>query len=196
MTWNRFLGAVGTPLPLKRFFIFDTTYKENLALEYCWDKKDGLFLSLEFRRIKITGAIFPVLREHVSNLFGGDRDVFVKFTKLNLERGSTITFYVSGEKLLIGEAKVKHTERLIPYVAWSRYKDRIFLDEEEYNKYVRVSPISKEERKMGKVTVFELENARKYERPIRSIYPVTSSGRYLTKEMIDKIRSLSMRASG
>ena len=143
-------------------------------------------------RNEMIGAIFPVLPEHVSNLFGGDRNVFVKFTKLNLRSGSTIVFYVSREKLLIGEAKVGHVERLNPDVAWSRYKNRVFLDEEGYDKYVRVSPVSKEERKMSKVTVFELKNARKYKRPVRSIYPVTSSGRYLTKEMIDKIRSLAI----
>ena len=153
---------------------------------------DGWILSRERRRVKIIGAIFPVLHEHVSNLFSSDRDVFVKFTKLNLESGSTIVFYVSGEKLLIGEAKVGNVERLNPDVAWSRYKDRIFLDEEEYDKYVKVSPISKEERKMSEITVFELENMRKYKKPVRSIYPVTSSGRYLTKEMIDKIRSLTV----
>ena len=148
-------------------------------------------MSPERKWTKIIGAIFPVLREHVSNLFGRDRGVFVKFTKLNLKSDSTIVFYVSGEKLLIGEAKVRHIEKLNPNAAWSRYKDRVFLDEEEYDKYVRVSPISKEERKMNEITVFELENVRKYKKPVRSIYPVTSSGRYLTKEMIDKIRSLS-----
>jgi hypothetical protein len=155
-----------------------------------------LFLSRGFRQIKVVGAIFPVLRKHVSNLFGGDRNVFVKFTKLKLERGSIIIFYVSGEKMLIGETKVRHTERLNPYIAWSRYKDRIFLDEDEYNKYARVSPISKKQRKMRKVMVFELSNTRKFKRPVRSLYPVTSSGRYLTKEMNDKIRSLSMRMIG
>ena len=149
-------------------------------------------MALERRLTKIIGAIFPVLREHVSNLFGRNRDVFVKFTRLNLDSGSTIVFYVSGEKLLIGEARVGHIERLNPDVAWSRYKDRVFLDEEEYDQYVRISPISKEERKMSEVTVFKLENMRKYKKPVRSIYPVTSSGRYLTKEMINKIRSLSV----
>ena len=149
-------------------------------------------MSRERRRVKIIGVIFPVLREHVCNLFSRDRDVFVKFTKWNLESGSTIVFYVSREKLLIGEAKVGNVERLNPDVAWSRYKDRIFLDEGEYDKYVRVSPISKEERKMSEVTIFELENMRKYKKPVGSIYPVTPSGRYLTKEMIDKIRSLAI----
>lgn len=139
---------------------------------------------------RIVGAIFPILREHVSNLFGHNRDVFVKFTKLNLKSDCTIVFYVSHEKLLVGEAKVGRIERLSPNVAWSRYKDRVFLDKEEYDKYVRVSPVSKEERKLGEVTIFELENVKKYERPVRSIYPITSSGRYLTKEMIDRIRSM------
>ena len=118
--------------------------------------------------------------------------MFVKFTRLNLDNVSIIVFYVSGEKLLIGEAKVGRIERLNPDVAWSRYKDRVFLDEEEYDEYVRISPISKEERKMSEVTVFELENMRKYKKPVRSLYPVTSSGRYLTKEMINKIRSLGV----
>lgn len=152
---------------------------------------DGWFLSREHRRIKIIGAIFPVLREHVSNLFSRDRNVFVKFTKLNLESGSVIVFYVSHEKMLIGEAKVGNIERLNPDAAWSRYKDRTFLDEEEYKQYVRISPITKEARKMSEVTVFELENMRKYKKPVRSIYTVTPSGRYLSKEMVDKIRSLT-----
>lgn len=148
-------------------------------------------MNRELRRTRVIGAIFPVSSEHVSNLFRYNRDVFVKFTILNLESGSTIVFYVSGEKLLIGEAKVDHIERLNPDIAWDRYKSRIFLDEEEYNKYAKISPISKKERKMSEVTVFELENRKKYKKPTRAIYPVTPSGRYLTKKMIDKIRSLS-----
>lgn len=150
-----------------------------------------MVLSLEGKRIKKIGAIFPILREHSLNLFDRHRDVFAKFTKMNLKSGSTIVFYVSHEKLLIGEAKVGHMERLNPDEAWSRYKDRMFLDEEEYDKYARFSPINKRRRKMSEITVFELDNVKKYKKLVRSIYPVTSSGRYLTKKMIDKIRSLS-----
>ena len=125
-------------------------------------------------------------------MFRYNRDVFVKFTRLNLDSGSTIVFYVSGEKLLIGDAKVDHIERLNPDVAWERYKGRVFLDKEEYDEYARISPISKEERKMSEITVFLLENIRKYKKPTRSIYPVTPSGRYLTSKMIKKIRSLNV----
>lgn len=150
-------------------------------------------MSRESRRVKIVGAIFPILRKHISNLFSHDRVVFVKFTKMNLESGFTIVFYVSREKSLIGEAKVRHTERLSPDVAWSRYKNSLFLEEQEYNEYVRISPINKEKRKMSEVTVLELKNSRRYKKPVKPIYPVTPSGRYLTKQMVKKIRSLSVQ---
>ena len=116
--------------------------------------------------------------------------MFVKFTRLKLGSNSVIVFYVSGEKLLIGEARVRHIEKLSPAEAWSRYRNRIFLTEEEYAKYARVSPVSNEDRKMDEITVFELGNIRRYERPVRSIYPVTSSGRYLSRKMICRIRRL------
>ena len=181
----------GTRTRLSQFM--SLSWRTFLLIKLCMHNNGvGGVLSDEPRRTRTIGAIFPVLRRHVSNLFCRDRDVFVKFTKWRLESGSRIVFYVSREKLLIGEARVRHIERLNPDVAWSRYKDRIFLDEEEYDKYVRISPISKGERKMSEVTVFELENMKKYRKPVRSIYPVGSSGRYLTKEMINKIRRLSV----
>jgi len=150
---------------------------------------DGWALPRKVRRTEIVGAIFPVRRKHISSLFSRDRDIFLKFTKLSLERGSTIVFYVSGEKLLIGEAKVGDVKNLSPSAAWSHYGDRLFLDKEEYDKYVRISPTSMEERKMGEVTVFELKNMKKYETPVRATHPATPSGRYLTEEMIERIRN-------
>jgi hypothetical protein len=68
------------------------------------------------------------------------------------------------------------------------------LDEEEYYSYTEISPISKEERKMRELTIFILNRVKRYEKPVRSIYPVTSSGRYLTKEMVDEIRKFSASA--
>lgn len=146
-------------------------------------------MSQEPERSKTIGAIFPVLPEHVSKLFD-NRRVFVKFTKLKIETGSTIIFYVSGKKLLVGEAKVGRTQRLNPDFVWSRYGKMLFLDEEAYKDYVTISPISKERRRMRKVTVYELRDVKKYTKPIKTIYPITSSGRYLTKEMIANIDRL------
>ena len=150
-------------------------------------------MSRGWQEKEIVGAIFPVLPEHVPNLLDPGRDVFVKFTKLtNLRSGSTIVFYVSREKVLVGEGKVGAVEKLNPEVAWSRYKDRIFLDKEEYDSYTKISPISGEERKMRKLTVFVLNKVKTYRKPFGSIYPVTPSGRYLTKEMVNEIRKLSV----
>jgi len=150
-------------------------------------------LSRGWQEKEIVGAIFPVLPEHVPNLLDPGRDVFVKFTKLtNLRTGSTIVFYVSGEKVLIGEGRVKVVEKLNSEVAWSRYRDRIFLDKEDFDSYIEISPISGEERKMRKLTVFVLNKVKKYRKPFGSIYPVTASGRYLTKEMVNEIRELSV----
>jgi len=139
---------------------------------------------------KGVGAIFPVLPEHVPNLFDNSRDVFVKFTKLTgLKNGSVIVFYVSREKVLIGEGKIREVEKSDPETAWSRYKERIFLDKEEYDSYIKISPIGKEE--MRELTVFTLEKTKKYRKPVDSIYTVTPSGRSVTQKMIDKIRQLS-----
>jgi len=152
-----------------------------------------LFLSLGPLEKEIVGAIFPVLPEHVPNLFDRGRNVFVKFTKLtNLTTGSTIVFYVSREKMLVGEGRVKVIEKLNPALAWSRYGDRIFLDKEEFDSYIEISPITREERRMRKLDVFVLDKVKKYGKPFRSIFPVTASGRYLTREMVDKIRKLSV----
>lgn len=141
---------------------------------------------------EVVGAIFPILPEHVPNLFDKNRDVFVKFTKLTgLKNGSVIVFYVSREKTLIGEGKIREVEKLDPETTWSRYKERIFLDKEEYDSYIKISPIGKEERKMRELTVFTLEKMKKYRKPVESIYAVTPCGRYLTTKMIDEIRQLN-----
>lgn len=137
------------------------------------------------------GYIFPILHKHISRVFDQEHPVFLKFTKLKTENCSKIVFYVSGKKLLIGDAQVENIERLDPNVVWSRYKDRLFLNEEEYIKYTKISPISKTKRKMKTLTIYELKNPRRYKNPIESIFPVTPSGRYLTQEMVRKIRSLT-----
>jgi hypothetical protein len=135
---------------------------------------------------KTIGAIFPVQQEHALRLFDHG-DVFVKFTNLHLHNKFTIIFYVCGQKVMIGEARIKKIQKLDPTVAWSYYGDRIFLNEEEYVEYVSFSPVNKQKRKMKEITVLELENLRKYKMSVKSTYAITSSGRYLTKEMLVNI---------
>jgi len=107
---------------------------------------------------------------------------------MTLENNSTIVLYVSGEKIFVGEAKIKQIRRMNPNAAWSSYKDRIFLDEKEYAEYAFISPISKDKRKMKEITLLELDKVRKYKKPVKSVFYVSPAGRYLTKEMAEKIR--------
>lgn len=132
-------------------------------------------------------VIFPVRPGHVSRFFDEERDVFVKFIKMKLKKGMLLVFYVSKEMVLAGEAKITKVEQLHPDVAWDRYGDRIFLNKEEYDKYVGVSPIGGEERKMKDVSVLSLSSFRKYDPAFRSPLSITPSGRYITTEMYNEI---------
>ena len=40
----------------------------------------------------VTGAIFPILPIHVTNLFSKERDIFIKYTKYKLHKGFVIIF--------------------------------------------------------------------------------------------------------
>lgn len=134
-------------------------------------------------------AIFPVSSKNASSLFDQKRSVFVKFTKfVKLERGSRIVFYVSKEKKLVGEGTIVKVENLDPENAWISYEEQLFLNETEYNRYVVRSPISGKDRKMKRITVFVLKNLRKYKNPIKSVFKVTPSGRYLTNEEYKKLK--------
>jgi len=138
---------------------------------------------------EITGAIFPILSEHVERLLEEKKNVFVKFTKLKrLGKGSKIIFYISREKVLVGEGTIVNIESLDPEMAWIRYGKQIFLNKEEYDDYVKRSPTSAEERKMGEITTFVLRDLKKYKGPIKSIYTMTPAGRYLTKGEYYKIK--------
>ena len=139
---------------------------------------------------EIIGVIFPILPRHVAPLFEERKDVFVKFTKfMRLETGSKIVFQVSGEKMLVGEGVITNVEKLDPEIAWVRYGERIFLGKEEYDNYVKRSPISDEKRKMVEVTAFTISDLKRYKEPIKSVYNnVTPAGRYLTRESYYRIK--------
>lgn len=141
-------------------------------------------------------VIFPIRPGHVSRFFDGKRNVFVKFTKMKLKKGMLLVFYVSREMVLAGEAKIAKVERLHPNVAWDSYRDRIFLNKEEYDQYVGVSPVGGEERKMKDVLVITLSSFRKYDPASRSPLSITPSGRYITKDMYNEIVKNSRVKSG
>lgn len=125
------------------------------------------------------GAIFPILPDHTPKLFEEGQNVFVKFTKLQLEKGMIIAFYVSGRKNIVGQGTITNIERMPPEEIWTKYGNRIFLKKKEYDSYVHISPITGEERKSKNITAFVLKDLRKYESPLVPTKYVTASGRYL-----------------
>jgi hypothetical protein len=141
----------------------------------------------------VIGAIFPILRKHVPALFSSCKGAFAKFTSFTLEPDSILVFYVSREKLLIGQARIRRVEKLEPRLAWTRYNKKLFLDKEEYDDYAIICPVGKDRRRMSRITVFELVKAKKYQKPISSMYTVTPSGRYLTKTMLNRIKDSVQR---
>lgn len=123
---------------------------------------EHLSLSINPEKSQIIGCIFPILPNHVSNLFSQNQPVFVKFTKFYLNFCSKIIFYVSGKKILVCEAKVKKIRKMNQNQVWSSYGTRLFLGKKEYDKYATISPIGKSYRKIKTITVFELRKPKKF----------------------------------
>jgi len=131
----------------------------------------------------IVGAIFPISKFHANRFLKDKKTVFVKFTRFRqLKKGSKIIFYVSGQKLLIGEGTIENIELLDTETAWSRYNQQIFLTEEEYENYVGTSPVTCENRKATYITLFTLKNLKRLASPTKPAKPMTPSGCYVTKE--------------
>ena len=145
-----------------------------------------------YKKEEVIGALFPIIRRHANKLFSTNQVIFIKFTKLNkLTKGAIIIFYVSGEKVLIGESIVKKIDKMNPEKAWIEYWEKMFLDKKDYDQYIKMSPIENKARKMKELTVFSLSKLKKYEHPYPSVYPVTASGRYVTNKMMSKIKSMN-----
>lgn len=136
---------------------------------------------------RIVGAIFPISKPHVIRFLKGKKTIFVKFTRFKqLKKGSKIIFYVSGEKLLIGEGTIENIEVLDTKTAWRHHNQEIFLTKEEYESYVTMSPTTSENRKASYITLFTLENLKEFRTLTRPAKPITPSGCYMTKEEYKK----------
>ncbi len=131
----------------------------------------------------IIGAVFPVSEEHARRIFDEKRNIFAKYTKMIcLSKKSKIVFYVTGGGGIIGEGTVENTEKLEPELAWKTYRERLFLDLNEYEQYTLLSPISKRTRTSPQITIFVLNQIKKYKQSSRPNFSVTPSGKYLTRE--------------
>jgi hypothetical protein len=131
---------------------------------------------------KMIGAIYAVPIILIDQLFDGKNKVFVKCTgqqSTKLLPKHKIVFYGShGEKKLIGEGIIKKVEFLNPEEVISKYKEELFIDEQQFRQYVG---------KRQRILTLELKGLKKYQEPIQIKEVITMAGKYLTAEQYDSI---------
>ena len=129
------------------------------------------------------GFVFPIRSQHANSIFERGKKVFVKFgARLKkLKAGAKALFYVSREKLLIGEAIIKSIERMTLEEVWKKYGTRLFLTRAELLEYARKTSLG-EERKSKELMVYVLTKVKKYEKPIFPRRRMTIAGYYITRD--------------
>jgi len=136
---------------------------------------------------EIVGVAYPIPKQFMNRFFKG-KDVFVKPATVwkQLKPGMKFVFYQSHENTgFVGEAKIK---RVVlsedPMEFYETYGDRIFLTKEELKEYIKSqerwkSFRSREQQKKKLWMAIELEDIKKYDKPIKPKRFVPVGGQYL-----------------
>jgi hypothetical protein len=125
---------------------------------------------------KIVGVIYPIPSKLIDRFFDGDTKTFVKCLSHDTTRvapKNKIIFYAShGSKELTGEGTIKKVEFLDPETILSRYKQTLFLTENEFRTYIGCRT---------RILVLTLSDIKKYSKPIKYKRSITMAGQYVTK---------------
>ena len=130
---------------------------------------------------KIVGVTFPIPKQFMDRFFKEGKDVFIKPATVfkELKPGMKFVFYQSREDTgFVGEAKIKDIKLIDdPMKVFEMYGDRVFLTREELRAYVK----SQERwgRKKKKWLVIELEDVKRYDKPIKPKRFVPVGGQYI-----------------
>jgi len=134
---------------------------------------------------EVIGVTYPIPKQFIDRFFKEGKDVFIKPATVwkKLKPGMKFVFYQSHEDTgFVGEAKIK---RIIlqedPMKFFEIYGDRVFLTKEELKEYIKSQEKwgRKKERKRKKWLVIELEDLRKYDKPIKPKRFVPVGGQYI-----------------
>lgn len=132
---------------------------------------------------EIIGAVYPIPQRLVDRLFDGKTKVFVKYVAHNttkLAPRHRVVFYAShGIGKLIGEGIIEKVEFLNPDAVLARYRRDLFLNDEEFQAYVRRSPSRTPSKEM---MTLALKKLKRYTTPMDYNRPITMAGQYLTRE--------------
>ena len=149
--------------------------------------------SSEKNKDKYVGIIYPVPSNLVSRFFDQGKNVFVKYLPKvgyhHLKVGNKILFYASRQiKKIVGEGTIQRLELLKPVEALEKYRENLFLSEEELEEY-RHRRSNRPPTK--KLLVLVIQNLRKYSRPVEPEKFITMTGRRITKKEYNALRARS-----
>jgi len=133
---------------------------------------------------KIVGVAFPIPKQFMDRFFREGKDVFIKPATLwkEIKPRMKFVFYQSHEDTgFVGEAKIKDIKLIDdPMKVFETYGDRVFLTKEELKEYVKSQERwGRKKEKRKKWLVIELEDIRKYDKPIKPKKFVPVSGQYI-----------------
>jgi hypothetical protein len=135
--------------------------------------------------MKVVGVTYPIPKQFMDRFFKEGKKVFIKPATVwrELKPGMKFVFYQSHEDTgFVGEAKIKEIKLIDdPMKVFEMYGDRVFLTREELREYVKSQERwgRRKERKKKKWLVIELEDIRKYDKPIKPKRFVPVGGQYL-----------------
>jgi hypothetical protein len=137
---------------------------------------------------EITGVIYPVPMKFVVRLFDGKTKVFVKYVAHNttkLKPKHKVIFYGShGLRKLIGEGTIEKVEFLTPEAILSKYRNELFLNQDELQAYVGNSTSRAPSKEM---LTLVMRKMKRYSAPLDYDKPITMAGQYLTSSEYDHL---------
>ena len=141
---------------------------------------------------RIVGATFPIPKSLIGRILDEHKNVFVKpATLTKLEKGMKIVFYASREEQgFYGEAEIEDIEFFEnPMKILEKHKDGLFLTEEEFKEYVKISNekwgYGRKKKKPWMVIV--LKNIRRYSKVVKPKRFISVGGRYVKEKEYEEI---------
>jgi hypothetical protein len=131
------------------------------------------------------GLVFPLYRDIIERAVEQDKDVFVKFSRRQIDEGEELYLYESGEngrRKIVAKATVTSSQHLKPSKVKANYSDRVFQTEEELDEYTRG-------RGNKEMLVLELDDPEYLDQPVEAPGNLTVAGLYLDDERYEKLRN-------
>ncbi len=131
------------------------------------------------------GLVFPLYRDIIERAVEQDKDVFVKFSRRQIDEGEELYLYESGEngrRKIVAKAIVTGSQHLKPSEVKENYSDRVFQTEEELEDYIRG-------RGNKEMLVIELEDLQYLDHPVEAPGNLTVAGLYLDDERYEKLKN-------